>query len=288
MGSMSRPSVSVVISSWNRRERLLETLSQLVGLPERPTVIVVDNGSTDGTAEAVRRRFPSVRLLALSENLGIEARNIGVEAAQSRFVALSDDDSWWAPGSLSKGATALRDHPSLGLVAARVLVEPGGRVDPTSLEMARSPLATVDQPGRPVLGFLGCGAIVRRSAFLEAGGFCSRFFIGGEEELLAIDLARLGWGLSFLEEVTVHHQAAGREGAQRQKRVLRNGLWVAVMRRPLAVVGARLNEVIRRARHDPVVRDALVEAIGGLPWALSQRQVVPPWLESQLRLLESW
>jgi hypothetical protein len=51
-----------------------------------------------------------------------------------------------------------------------------------------------DLPGPPVLGFIACGGIVRRAAFLEVGGFNSRLGVGGEEELLAVDLTARGWG----------------------------------------------------------------------------------------------
>lgn len=179
---------TVVIVTRDRRANLLHTLGLLEELPERPPVVVVDNGSTDGTPAAVRSRHPSVLLIEPGVNLGAGARTIGARRAQGRYVAFCDDDSWWAPGALTRAGELLDANPGVGLLAARIIVEPRGEVDPTCLAMADSPLrAEPGLPGPPVLGFVACGAVVRRSAFLAAGGFEPRFGVGGEETLLSID-----------------------------------------------------------------------------------------------------
>src|SRR5918911_3792446 len=100
------PRVSGVMLTHDRRERTLRGLAELTALPERPPIVVVDNASSDGTPEAVRRAFPSVRVIELVENVGAAARNVGVEAVETPYVAFSDDDSWWAPGALARAAEA--------------------------------------------------------------------------------------------------------------------------------------------------------------------------------------
>ncbi|HEX4804514.1 MAG TPA: glycosyltransferase, partial [Conexibacter sp.] len=202
------PRVGVAIVTRDRRERLLATLERLRALPERPPLAVADNGSRDGTAAAVRARHPGVTLLALPADRGAAARNAAVRALATPCVAFSDDDSWWAPGALARAADLLGAHPRVGLLAARVLVGAEERLDPTCAAMARSPLLDdggAGAPGVPVLGFVACGAVVRRSAFLSVGGFDARYGIGGEERLLAGDLAAAGWLVRYEPSLVVHH-----------------------------------------------------------------------------------
>src|SRR4051794_35359841 len=230
------PPVSVVIATRNRADELERTLARLAALPERPAVLVVDNGSTDGTPERARA-VPGVRVLALGENRGAAARNAGVRAAHSPYVAFCDDDSWWASSSLARAAALLDRHPRVALVAARVLVGPERRPEPTCLQMAASPLpAQADLPGPRIRGFVACGAVVRRDAFLEVGGFDPRFDIGGEEALLACDLAAAGWELVYADEITAEpHPSAVRDRRRRRAVATRNDLWFTWMRRPRAV-----------------------------------------------------
>ncbi|HEU4702255.1 MAG TPA: glycosyltransferase family 2 protein, partial [Conexibacter sp.] len=188
MSALPHARIAVAIATRNRRAPLLVTLAQLRALPERPPLMVVDNASTDGTAAAVRERFPDATVLALPENRGAAARNAAAQALATPYVAFADDDSWWEPGALTRAVELLDAHPRLGLLAARVLVGAERRLDPTCAEMARSPLsdaAGASAPGVPVLGFVACGAVVRRSAYLHVGGFDAHYGIGGEERLLA-------------------------------------------------------------------------------------------------------
>lgn len=135
------PRVGVVVITHQRRDELLLALERLLALPERPHVVVVDNGSTDGTAAAVRGGFPAVELIASPENLGAVGRNLGVARLSTPYVAFSDDDTWWEPGSLRTAADTLDAHPRLAVVTARILVEPGGHEDPIVPELRDSPSA---------------------------------------------------------------------------------------------------------------------------------------------------
>jgi hypothetical protein len=113
-----------------------------------------------------------------------------VDAAVTRYVAFCDDDTWWQPGSLWSAARLFDERPRLAVITGRVLIGPEQREDPICPQLARSPLPPEPElPGYPLLGFLAGASVVRRSAFLEAGGFESRFFIGKEVELLVMDLA---------------------------------------------------------------------------------------------------
>jgi GT2 family glycosyltransferase len=288
------PDVTVVIATRDRRERLLGTLDRLAALPDAPRLVVVDNGSADGSADAVRgwqRRHPAVdaELVDLAENRGAAARTVGVQAARTPYVAFADDDSGWMPGALTRAAGHLDRHPRLGLVAAAVLVGPPGerRLDPVSVAMAASPLVPARAlPGPPVLGFMACGAVVRRRAYLAVGGFSPVLFFLGEERLLAFDLAGAGWDLAYAADVEAVHEPAHR-GADpaRQALVLRNDLLVDWMRRPPAVALRSSGALLARALRDPVARSGLAGALRRGPAALLHRRRLPAGVEQQIRQL---
>ena len=272
----------------NRVATTLASLGHIVALPARPPVIVVDNGSEDGTSDAVRATFSEVRVVTLPGNLGPTARNVGVELAATPFVAFSDDDSWWAPGALSRAADTLEAVPRLGLLAARILVGDDDVLDPACRDMADSPLPQQpDLPGPSLLGFVACGAVVRRAAFLEVGGFEALLSFYGEESLLAVDLVRMGWALAYVAEVVSHHHPSPvRDSRRRRELEVRNTVLSAWLRRPLVVALKRTGRALASAVTDPAARRGLAGALGRVPAALSRRRVVEHELERQLRLLE--
>jgi len=282
------PAVSVVVITRDRRDSLLATLDRLTALPERPPVLVVDNGSTDGTADAVRRQHPSVRLIEAGANLGSAGRTLGVRAADTHYVAFADDDSWWAPGALAAAVELFTAHPRLAVLAARVLVGPDERLDPVCTAMAAGHLGRpTDLPGPSVLGFVACGAVVRRSAYLDVGGFHPRFGVGGEEELLAIDLASRDYGLAYVDAVVAHHHPSpARDPAGRRRTQVRNAAWSTWLRRPAGTVARKLLTVAPRLATDAATRAGLLEAVRGLPWVLPDRHVVSRELERRLRPLD--
>jgi GT2 family glycosyltransferase len=280
--------VAVVIITRDRAEELLRTLDRLRALPERPEIVVVDQGSGDGAVWRVRARFPDVRVIELGENRGAAGRTIGARAVRAPFVAFADDDSWWAPGALDRAATCLERHPHVGLVAGRVLLGREEALDPACAAMAASPLGEpADVPGRRVLGFVACGAMVRRAAFLGVGGFHPRLGIGGEEQLLAADLAARGWLLVYDEDVVAyHHPSPVRDRGRRRALQFRNDLWFAWLRRARPRATRVTQRTARAAFHDPAARAGLLGALQGFRWVPQQRRPVPAWLEADFARLD--
>lgn len=283
------PRVTVVVLSRDRRDELLDTLARLCALPERPPIVVVDNGSRDGSPARVAERYPAVRLIALPGNEGAAARTLGVRAARTEYVAFSDDDSWWEPGALRAAADLFDAHPSVGLIGGRVLVGAEERLEPTCAAMGASPLEPrTGLPGPRVLGFVACGAFVRRAAYLEAGGFHPRYGVGGEEALLAADLAAAGWDLVYVDSLIAHHHPSpSRDRGARRRATLRNDLWSAWLRRPLPVALRRSGELLAGARADAAARRGVADAVAGLPWVIAERAVLPAGVERELRGLET-
>ena len=287
LGASHNERVDVVIVTRNRVSDLLTTLDRLRRLPEDPRVIVVDNDSTDATCALVKAHHPDVGLVALRENAGAAARTIGVEHTRAPYVAFADDDSWWESGSLAAAAEIFARFPRLAVIAARLLVGECATIDPTCEIMAESPLpARRPLPGPPVLGFIACGAIVRRDAYLEVGGFHREFGIGGEEQLLALDLVSAGWDLAYVDSlVAYHHTSPVRDPDRRRVMVTRNALWSAWLRLSARAAARRTWETVVRLRSDRAVRAGVLAALRGVPWILRERRPLARSVEADFELL---
>jgi GT2 family glycosyltransferase len=145
--------------------------------------------------------------------------------------------------------------------------------------LGRSPGA----PGPDVLSFPAFAAVLRRDAYLAVGGFSPLLFFGGEEHLLALDLAAAGWQLVHADDVLAWHDPAGpdRPSPARWAQQTRNDLLVDWLRRPLPVAVAGSGRLARRALRDQACRRALAGLLRRLPAALLARRPVPAALEQR-------
>jgi GT2 family glycosyltransferase len=283
-----RDRLSVVILTYNRIDELIRTLEHMLALPESPAIVVVDNASIDSTSTIVSQRFPSVKLLSLDRNIGAAARNLGVREVRTPYVAFADDDSWWAPGSLSTAVRLMEQYPRIAALCGRILLGTEEREDPICREMATSPLPSKNLPGPALLGFVACAVVFRREAYLNAGGYEEKFFVGGEEELLTLDLVSAGWHVVYIPELTVHHYPSPqRDNAGRQKIIIRNALWVAWLRLPLFAAIKQTWRICRSAPNRQVLKAALLNALRELPWVCKQRKVLPSNVEALYCLLRT-
>ncbi|WKB51182.1 glycosyltransferase family 2 protein [Eleftheria terrae] len=280
----SDPRISLVVLTHNRAATLLHTLAQLSTLPEQVPIIVVDNASGDDTATQVARHFPSVTLVRCRSNLGAAGRNAGVEQVRTPYVAFCDDDVWWAPGALRRAADLLDRHPRVAAIAARVLVGPQQREDPTCRLMADSPLDASGLPGPGLIGFMAGTVAMRSDAFRAVGGYQPRLFLGGEERLLGLDLASRGWQMSYAADVVCHHHPSPQRDTPGRRRLLaRNALWIAWLRLPWSSLLHETRRVAREAAAAGLLFTVLRDAVRGLPWILRERRVLPAEVEAQRR-----
>ncbi|NMH98382.1 glycosyltransferase family 2 protein [Pseudonocardia acidicola] len=273
--------------TWNRRREVLSTLDHMAALPDAAPIIVVDNGSADGTADAIARRHPGVTLIRSPRNLGAVARNIATERIATPYVAFCDDDTRWEPGALTRAADLLDAHPGLASITGRCLVEPDLREDPITPELRDSPVpGPAWLPGPALLGIMAGLTMLRADAFCQVGGFSPRLWLGGEEELLALDLAAHGWWMCWSPDVVIRHAPSpARDPRQRRRHGIRNTLWTAWLRRPVTGAVMHTFDVLSGAPKDAATAGALAEALRGLPWVLRERRVVPAEVERGLRLL---
>ncbi|KUH93770.1 glycosyltransferase family 2 protein [Mycobacterium sp. IS-3022] len=285
--------VSFVIASQNRAAELATVVARLLDTTVCP-IVVVDNASTDDTAEVVGRMAARsagrLRLVELDDNLGAVGRNVGVAACRTPYVAFCDDDSWWAPDAPAIGVEAFERHPSVGLLAARTIVLPQHREDPFSTLLADSALGRrPDLPGPSILGFMSCAAMVRKRAFEQAGGFSDILHFRGEEQLLALDLAAAGWNLCYYPRLVAVHQPSSVRAttAAQAARVLRNDVLTTWLRRPIRQCLNATGRLGAAALRDREHARAAVEAVARLPAVIARRRRLPRAVEQAMALLES-
>jgi GT2 family glycosyltransferase len=279
--------ISVVMITRNRKQELRRTLQHLNAGSSIP-VIVVDNHSNDGTADMIRREFPSVNVVPLTENAGAIGRNIGVQHASTPYIAFCDDDSWWEPDAFAKAVQVFEDYPRVGAIAGTLLVNDEEKLDYVSFLHSISPLvASVPMPGRAIVSFLGCGVFVRREAYLEVGGYNPKIKFSAEEWLLGIDLIAAGWGITYVEDIVGHHHPSKqRQMPRRYQMGARNALWATWLRRPWRSALRKTATEIMRAFGNRDQAIGVIESVTGIPYILSKRDVIPDFLEQQVQLLE--
>jgi len=237
----------------------------------------VDNGSSDGTAEAAQREFPSVLLIRSRCDIGTAARNIAVAYVHTPYVAFCDEDTQWLPGSLERAADVMDAYPEVAVVNGCVLTGESGSIHPLCHDMAQSPLDRENLPGPQLLSFMAGASVVRAKAFYEVGGFWPPLFAGGEESLLALDLADRGWRIVYMEDVVQHrYPMRGRNTLGLELRAMRNAIWVAWMRLPAEAAWRETVSLLSRAAKRRQLRPVVMLTLTGIGRALRERHVITP------------
>jgi N-acetylglucosaminyl-diphospho-decaprenol L-rhamnosyltransferase len=186
----------VVIPTWRARDILEHCLRALDTDPSPKRVIVVDNGSRDGTVGLVRDAFPAVTLVELPDNVGFgRAVNAGVRAGDGEAIVLINNDVCVEPGYVAAITMPLAT-PGVGMVAGLTTIPEVGSVDAFGIELDRG-LAAYNRgrnaaPGRLAMPSGGAAAY-RRSAWEEVGGFDEALFAYGEDVDLGLRLRARGW-----------------------------------------------------------------------------------------------
>ena len=223
---VARDAVSIVIPTWNGRHHLEQNLPSVVAAVQsnpRHEILVVDNGSSDGSVELVKRHFPSVRLLELERNLGFGGgSNAGIRAARHDIVVLLNNDMRVEPGFIEPLLEGFSD-PRIFAVSAQIFFsDPAKRREETGLtygEWVNGRLSVTqlvdDQVGGlfPVFYAGGGSTAYDRRKFLELGGFdalMEPFYL--EDTDLSYMAWKRGWIILYQPDSVVYHEHRGTIG----------------------------------------------------------------------------
>jgi GT2 family glycosyltransferase len=273
-------SVAVVIPSWNSVQLLPRCLDSIAAQSAEVELLVVDNGSTDGSLALLEER--GVEHVALPRNTGFAAAvNLGVSRVQSAAVLVLNADAVLEPGCIEALAGRLRSDPGLGGVQPRILqLEEGREANPAAARVysagmaltrdgraleegageAQGPLSAT---GREIFGVCGAACLLRRELFDRLGGYDERYFAFYEDVDLNVRARIAGWRFAYVPEAVAWHVG--------------NASWQAGFSRPSAE-NARLvgrNRIATQVKFMPIRALPLILAveIGALGRAARQRRL---------------
>jgi len=227
--------LSVSIVNTNSRELLLACLESLA--PVEAEIVVLDNASEDGSAAAVRERFPHVRVIEQEHRAGFGSNhNTVIRATTGRYVYVLNEDTTADDWSFERITEYLDAHPQVAALGPR-LVYPDGRLQdsawrfPTPL-VSTMGLATLGRLGvkqskgasvRPVDWVMGAALVLRREALDQVGLFDEDFFLYSEEVDLQARLRQAGWETHYFPELTVVHHESQFSAGIPERRI--NEMW---------------------------------------------------------------
>ncbi len=303
---MSDPTASVadvciIIVNYNAGafiERCLDAVAAQ-SLPAR-RVIVVDNGSSDGSADRVEQDFPAVELLRLGENTGFAAANNRAvrQAGDVAWIALLNPDAYPEPQWLERLMTATLDHPQCAAFGSRLLtagdpniLDGEGDVYHVSGGAWRRhngvPVQRAAEVPEEVFSPCAAAALYRRDAFLAAGGFDENYFCYLEDVDLGFRLRLLGYSARQVADARVLHEGSGVTGNESDfslYHIQRNLLWTFIKNMPAPLLLRYLPQhlllnllgvlaLLRRGR-GRVALQAKWDALRALPSVLRRRRRV--------------
>lgn len=216
------PDLSVVIVNWNARHLLAQCLASVYAYPPEGEfeVFVVDNASSDGSADMVRREFPQVRLIQNTENVGFaRANNQAMRTSRGRYVLLLNSDTIVQPGALDSMVCFADQHPEAGVVGGRLLnadesLQPSWAQFPTFWSELLGRNFRKRQPMTDHLTYEvdwvgGACLLARRKAIEVVGLLDEDFFMYSEETDWCFRMVRNGWKVYYLPSAEVIHFGGG-------------------------------------------------------------------------------
>ncbi len=250
---MSPPIVSVVVVNWNGKHLLEECLGSLTAQSTADVeIILVDNGSRDGSAEFVRQRFPGVRLVCLPDNTGFAAgNNAGIRIAGGRYIALLNNDTkadpGWLPNLLKETAAS---PASTGMWACKILSydnpdvidNVGLLLYPDGLGRGKGRLekdaGQYDTPGEAFFPS-GCAGLYRREMLDEIGLFDEEFFAYADDVDIGLRARTAGWNCRYVPAAKVYHKYSSSSDAYSPFKaflVERNRIWILLKYYPVEMI----------------------------------------------------
>ena len=245
------PLVSVVVLNWNGREVVERCLQSLQGQTYQPLeIIVVDNASTDDSADLVRKRFSNVKMIVNERNLGFGGgNNVGIRASQGRYIMMLNNDTRLDPACIEELKRSLEKDQRYGACASKILLEyednlidaAGIVICPDGLSIGRGRLEKGDQYDEETDVFFAsdCACLYRREMLEDIGLYDEDFFAYADETDMGWRAQLAGWKCIYNPKAVVYHFHSASTGTYSPFKaylVERNRIWVAVKSFPVSLL----------------------------------------------------
>jgi GT2 family glycosyltransferase len=266
---------SVIIVNWNRSDEIRKNIERLLRLRIASCeIIVVDNGSTDGSAEWLEP-LGSIRMISLGANLGpAAARNVGIAAARGRYLLFLDSDALLGRRGVSELVRRMEADPSLGIIGCRIVNAGTRRLD--QWIYAESP-QTHERIEFETYSFSAAGALARADALRKCGGFWDELFIYNEEVDLSIRVLRSGYRIIYLPDVPVFHLGSPhgriRSGAYWYYQI-RNWIWIFYRYYPFAARARKITAYTLVYLVRATLASRLTECLAGIVAGLKRTDII--------------
>jgi GT2 family glycosyltransferase len=209
--------VSIIVVNWNGGEMLAECIESLCGQSYRHSeIILVDNGSTDSSAELARHNFPTVKLVELATNRGFTGGNVeGLKKADGEFIALVNNDAKAQETWLENLVRPMLEDRNVGICTSKLIFKDGGRINSAGDGLTTGGVGFNRGLGQDSTQFRnadyvfgGCGAAVlyRRRMLDEIGFFDEDFFLYDEDTDLNFRAQLAGWKCAFVPDAVAYHR----------------------------------------------------------------------------------
>ena len=298
---MTNPLVSILVVTWNRKKDILETVQSIYEQTYKNfEIIVVDNGSEDGTKDAISSFHPEIVLVALDQNKGVTAgRNVGIRIARGEIILCLDSDASVGRDTIQNIVQKFEEDQGVGVINSKILNAYTHKFDSVAGWAYNEKTKAKSEQEFYSHNFSETGCAIRKQVFEKAGLFWERLFFGREGEEFSLRVLDAGYKILYYPSAVVYHRVSPNkriEGSDRQYYDLKNSLSIYIARYPWWLllyfvpmkITASLIRGLRRGNITWLVR-AVIEVISELSSLWEERCPIENntariYLDFQLRL----
>ena len=283
---MEFPLVTILIITWNRKKDVLETVQSIYGQAyQNFEIVVVDNGSDDGTVDALCHAYPTVKIVPLDRNMGVSVgRNAGIAIAHGEIIFCLDSDACLGRDSLNNLVHKFQLEPDVGVIDSKIInISTPEHVGGPGWSYSEEKKVDQDQEFLS-WSFSEGGAAIRRKVFDQAGLFWELLFFGREGEDLSLRVWDAGYKVLYYPKSIVYHRGSSQKfviGKERDCLSFKNTLYIYIVRYPLWMlallgplkIGALMIRSIKRGYLLDVLK-TLFDVAKALPILLKSRKPI--------------